>query len=306
MPKTILVADDDTKFIDRLADLLKEQRFNILTAYSGKEAIELFEKNKIDVVLLDWRFPQSDLDGIEVLKIIKSQNKGATVIMMSGYGDDHLIVLAIKNGASDYMRKPIGPKKVKLLIEMIDRYSQAQNENDPFTRTFRRKLEIAKNALSKRNSQKNNPQKGKTLEELAMFVLSNIDNGIVVDKKRNIRTYTNEIDLYVRNESKDIVWHEIFGPQCIVECKNWKKTVGSRDILAFFGLLSLNKVKAGIFFTTSKITGNSQKDAGLILRGARNIGTNIIVIDGHCLEEINEGKHPSIIVKNKYHELFQI
>lgn len=304
MATTILVVDDDEDFVSKFARLLKRQGFNVLPAHSGKEAVEFIKSKQIDVVLLDWILPGDD--GIKVLEKIRSQDKEVAVIMISGYGDNDLIVRAIKNGASDYISKPIGPKKTKVLIEKIARYSKTKSSDLPFFKAFQRKWASTKKALSKESNPKNNKEKGKTLEELAAFVLGNIDDGIKVDRRKNIRTYSDEIDLYVINESEDLFWHDIFGPKFIVECKNWKRPVSSRDVLAFFGLLHLNDLQTGIFFTTSRITGNTRKDAGLVLRDCRNAGTHIIVIDGKCLEEIAKGTHPSVIVRNKYHELCQI
>lgn len=68
----VLIADDEIKMVKNLSVYFKKEGFNILKAFDGEEALEIFQKNKIDLAILDWMMPK--VNGIEVCKYIK-ENK---------------------------------------------------------------------------------------------------------------------------------------------------------------------------------------------------------------------------------------
>lgn len=99
----ILVVDDE-KSIRESMQLLLRDRYNVLLAKSGKEAVEIVKTHPVDLVLLDIRMPE--IDGIEVLKLVKSIDSSIEVIMITAVVTVKKAIEAIRLGAYDYITKP--------------------------------------------------------------------------------------------------------------------------------------------------------------------------------------------------------
>ena len=89
---------------------------NIFTASNGKEALDLLEKNKIDVIISDWEMPK--LSGEELLYQIRhnSRFKEIPFIMMTSLGGRDFVITAIQNGVSNYVVKPFTPEKLEKAV----------------------------------------------------------------------------------------------------------------------------------------------------------------------------------------------
>lgn len=118
---TILIIDDDKIDLMTYSRFLKENStFNckILTAESSKKGLALWKENIIDCILLDYNLPGKD--GLEILKTIKnSDNDSAAIIMITGFGNEHVAVEAMKAGAADYIIKDATDNNVLLLAVII-------------------------------------------------------------------------------------------------------------------------------------------------------------------------------------------
>jgi two-component system, NtrC family, response regulator HydG len=114
MAAKILVIDDDMAFCVMLKTFLQKKGFDVVNAYNAAKAKEEISNVFFDVVLTDIRLPDSD--GLEVLKHIKEVSNDTRVILMTGYTDIKTAVNAIKQGAFDYVGKPINPEEILHLI----------------------------------------------------------------------------------------------------------------------------------------------------------------------------------------------
>jgi len=112
----ILIIDDEKDILNTLSSILEDEGFAVYKAMDGKEGLDLFEREKPDIVLLDVWMPE--LDGIQVLKRIKKKDKNAIVIVISGHGTISTAVEAVKVGAYDFLEKPLSIEKV---LEVISR-----------------------------------------------------------------------------------------------------------------------------------------------------------------------------------------
>lgn len=110
--KTIALVDDDSYIGDMLTEVLTKAGYACLRAYSGTEALLLFEKNRPDLILLDLMLP--GLSGEEVLKKIS----GIPVIVVSAKGDVEDKVKLLLDGAADYVTKPFDCKELLARIEV--------------------------------------------------------------------------------------------------------------------------------------------------------------------------------------------
>ena len=104
--KTIAIIDDDIHIVDMLSDVLSQEGYTVLRAYSGTEALYLLTQNKPDLVLLDLMLP--GLSGEEVLPYIKS----IPVIVLSAKVDVQDKVNLLLGGAADYMTKPFDTQEL--------------------------------------------------------------------------------------------------------------------------------------------------------------------------------------------------
>jgi len=105
--KKILVIDDEPIVRISCERSLANMGYEIKSASSGKEGIELLEKEPFNLVLLDLKMP--DMDGIEVLKKIREKWQETKVIMITGYSTVETAVKTLKLGAFSYIEKPFTP-----------------------------------------------------------------------------------------------------------------------------------------------------------------------------------------------------
>ncbi len=115
--KTILIADDDLAIRRTLELHLKEEGFAVLSAADGQEAVDKAMEQDVDLMLLDLRLPE--LDGFEVLQIIKERRPTLPVVMVTAYDDMSTAIKAIRLGAIDHLGKPIDIDQLDSVIEKI-------------------------------------------------------------------------------------------------------------------------------------------------------------------------------------------
>jgi len=101
----ILLVDDEKEFIDTLSERLEIREFDVSVAYSGEAAIKLMKDHDFDVVVLDVVMP--GMDGIETLKRMKELTPLTQVIMLTGNATVDNAILGMKNGAYDFLLKPV-------------------------------------------------------------------------------------------------------------------------------------------------------------------------------------------------------
>ena len=100
----LLIVDDEARFLKTTAALLEKRDCSVFTAASGKDALEILDQRKIDVVILDVKMP--GMDGVETLKHMKKKYPLVEVIMLTGHSTTESAVEGLKLGAFDYLIKP--------------------------------------------------------------------------------------------------------------------------------------------------------------------------------------------------------
>jgi len=112
---TVLVAEDDPEVRSYLEMALRGQGYTIEMADGGEEALDIFEHTPgIAAVLLDVVMPRRD--GLETLKEIRKRNLEVPVIMLSGASSPLNIVEAMRNGATDFLAKPVAPADLRKVL----------------------------------------------------------------------------------------------------------------------------------------------------------------------------------------------
>src|SRR5438105_24671 len=108
--KKILIIDDEVNVSLLLSKFLTRNGFDVATAATGTNGMELLKDGGFDLVLCDFRL--EDTDGREILKTIKLQYPKTGVIIITGYSDIKMAVELIKMGAYDYITKPLYPDEI--------------------------------------------------------------------------------------------------------------------------------------------------------------------------------------------------
>ena len=123
----ILLVDDEDSIIDSLKGSLEDERYIVLTSSDGIRAMEIIKSQPVDMVFLDIWLPE--MDGLTTLRAIKDFNSAIEVVMMTGHGSVNTAVLAIKDGAFDFLEKPFSLDSAIDLINQIVKKQQSTTKN---------------------------------------------------------------------------------------------------------------------------------------------------------------------------------
>src|SRR5437870_9520972 len=102
---TILIVDDERVFCDLLKTVLGSHGHEVFTAYNGREALDLFSQHRPQFTLLDLRMPE--MNGIEVLRQIRTIDARAAVMILTAWGSDDLEKQARQLGVTDFLSKTL-------------------------------------------------------------------------------------------------------------------------------------------------------------------------------------------------------
>lgn len=133
---TLLIVDDERAIRNSISAYFEDFDYNVLTAENGLEALKIFQKNNVDLVISDLRMPV--MDGLKLLEDIKDINPNIPLIVVSGNTDIQQVVQSLNNGAWDYILKPI--ENFEILHKTVERALEKSvliNENE----TYKKHLE---------------------------------------------------------------------------------------------------------------------------------------------------------------------
>jgi DNA-binding NtrC family response regulator len=123
----VMIIDDEPLMRITIQDALVADGYKVATAETGEKGLALHQENPTDILITDLKLP--DMDGIQVLKEIKTISPETQVIMITAYGSIDSAVTAMKEGASDYLTKPFAMDELRLIIKRILRMKQLEVEN---------------------------------------------------------------------------------------------------------------------------------------------------------------------------------
>ncbi len=186
--KKILVVDDELLILRIISDILSKEGYEVRTAVSYQNALKLLEEDSFDVVLTDIRMPEKS--GIDLLTHIREINTDIPVILMTGYASLETAVTAVKEGAYDYLTKPLDFNKLKRVIQQsIEKFEL---------------IRVNKKLLSE-------------LKEINTSLEQK-----VAEKTRELQNILNSINESIITTDKDLIiktanprTREIFGEECV-------------------------------------------------------------------------------------------
>ncbi|MEG3587183.1 MAG: response regulator transcription factor [Actinomycetota bacterium] len=116
MTTKILVVEDDERIRTAVRLALEKEGWEVLEAASGEEALEIFQNQKCDIVLIDIMLP--GIDGFEVCRSIRKMSD-LPIVMVTARDDTHDVVAGLEAGADDYLTKPFAPKELSARIRAL-------------------------------------------------------------------------------------------------------------------------------------------------------------------------------------------
>jgi two-component system NtrC family response regulator len=125
--ETILIVDDEKNYLTILSAVLEDEGFEILTALGGREALEVHKTSDLDLIVTDMKMP--GMDGIELLKHIKSVDPDLPIIMMTAHGTIDKAVEAMQKGAYSYILKPFDNERLIIYVKKAISMYQVVKEN---------------------------------------------------------------------------------------------------------------------------------------------------------------------------------
>jgi len=123
----ILVVDDEAIVRESLRDWLSDVGHQVLTAENGPQALEIIEREKPSIAIVDLVMP--GMDGIELLKRARDISPHIEVIIITAFGSIPTAITAMREGAYDYLEKPFCPERAELLIDKLVEHQRLLDEN---------------------------------------------------------------------------------------------------------------------------------------------------------------------------------
>ncbi len=123
----LLIVDDELSVRDSLAKWFHEEGYEVGTAENASDALTRLAESRWDLALVDIKMHGTD--GIELQRRIHELQPDVIVIMMTGYASVETAVAALKNGAYDYVTKPLDPDEIAHLIKKALAHKRTEEEN---------------------------------------------------------------------------------------------------------------------------------------------------------------------------------
>lgn len=137
---TILIVDDEESIRKSLSDILHDEGYEVVTAASGREALDVLAEAQPSLALLDIAMP--DMDGIETLRRFKDARPDMQVVMITGHGTIDTAVQTTKMGAYDFLQKPLSLERVSLAVKHGLEEYRLRQENETLKKSIERRYEL--------------------------------------------------------------------------------------------------------------------------------------------------------------------
>lgn len=217
---TILTIDDESYIRHSIKSFLEDYGFVVFEAETGKQGIEVFNAHSPDLVLLDLRMPE--MDGLEVLEILKARDPDLPLVVASGTGNITSVVEALRLGASDYIFKPIEDMTVLYhSIQKCLKESQLKKENKVYQEQLEALVEERTKALVQ------SEQRYKAVFEYsgtAAFIMESDDTISMVNSKFTELASMERLEIEGKKK-----WVEFVSDQDVAVIRNYIQLLSYKD-----------------------------------------------------------------------------
>ena len=139
MKYSVLVVDDDKLVNEMITETIQRAGYNCRSVFSAEEALAVINNESFDIILTDLKM--NEMDGIDLLRQVKRNNPEVVVVIMTAYGTIETAVTAIKNGAYDFMLKPVLPNTLEHMLSRISEILDLRSENEIMRRDLEHKFQ---------------------------------------------------------------------------------------------------------------------------------------------------------------------
>jgi len=209
---TILVVDDDPDIREVIKDRLESLGYEVSTASSGEECLNLLEKQNPQMILLDIEMPE--MNGLEVLSEIRKREMNVSVLMISAYGTIERAVQAMREGAYDFIPKPFEPEHLGLIVQRALEREKLKKEVEILSEEVSDRYHLIAGTNSKMNEQLDSARKA-AASSATVLLLGESGTGKELFA-RAIHNWSNRkgkpfIPINCVGLSKDLLESELFG-----------------------------------------------------------------------------------------------
>ncbi len=138
----ILIVDDERDIRELISDILKDEGYSTRLAANSDEAMAQVSSAQPALMILDIWLKDSNMDGIDILKVVKADYPGVPVVIISGHGNIEIAVAAIKQGAYDFIEKPFNIDQLLVVIRRAMETSRLRRENSELKRQDSRPADL--------------------------------------------------------------------------------------------------------------------------------------------------------------------
>jgi signal transduction histidine kinase len=139
MGQKILLVDDEEGIRKVLGISLSDSGYQVFTAKSGEEALQIFKEQAPPIVMTDIKMP--GMDGIELLQKMKEENPDVEVIMITGHGDMELAIQSLKHEATDFITKPINDDALEIALKRAKERISLKTQINEYTENLEKLVE---------------------------------------------------------------------------------------------------------------------------------------------------------------------
>lgn len=116
--QTILIVDDEEYMTDMLKTFFEINNYRCFVASNGVEALKILDNEDVNIVITDMKMPE--MDGLELLKKVKSDYRDTSAVIMTGFSEEYSTTEALNYGADGYITKPFRNKELLLILKRIN------------------------------------------------------------------------------------------------------------------------------------------------------------------------------------------
>lgn len=116
-PISVLIVEDDPNIVELIQLYIEKTGFSSIVAYDGEDGVEKYYSESPDCIILDIMLPK--MDGMEVCRAIRLEDKKIPIIMLTGKGETYDIISGLETGADDYIVKPFDPNELMARVKTV-------------------------------------------------------------------------------------------------------------------------------------------------------------------------------------------
>ena len=170
-PANILIVDDSVSSANKLTEILEAQGYLVAVAASAEDAIPVFEKQEFDLIITELMLP--GISGLNMMKVMKDKRPDCDVVIISSNASSFNTLKALRQGAYDYIVKPIDDETV--LYNVIERALEKQEQ-------WRKKQHLVTELFEKNKGLHDNLAMLKTINKICVLLTSTLDIAVILQK----------------------------------------------------------------------------------------------------------------------------